>query len=82
MATLGEGAVRWSCPLPGFLALENGWPTMAEVLDKRQVQLPCGEMHAYLDHDAVDLPLTCALPGSPVTASNRGGWGIPGYPTS
>ena len=38
---------------------------MAEVLDKGQVQVPCGEMHAYLDHDAVDLPLSvrCRQPG-------------------
>ena len=51
--------------LPGCLALENGWLMMAEVLDRRQVQVPCGEMHAYVDRDALDLPLTvrCRRPG-------------------
>ncbi len=52
-------------PLPGCLALENGWYLMAEVLNRGQAQVPCGELHAYLDHDAVTLPISvrCRQPG-------------------
>ena len=59
---------------PGCIALENGWFLIAEELNIGQVQLPCGELHAYLDCAAVDLPLTvrCRQPGDRFQALGMG----------